>query len=400
MTNEQEMFSRLRQPFEDAALKWKIQTNPQEGKEPFALCVAYIDARDVAARLNEVVGINWESSFGDLIPFSGGKKEEWGVQCRLTVMGHTRTDIGTLSATEPLKGGYSDALKRAAVQFGIAAYVYAFPVVKAEVQKYGRSYYFTANAKKELAQLVHAIHSGAPRLPKFHAIQVRDYAPIRFDSPYFGGEERELIEEERPSEIELGCENENGCRNPIRDYTNEVGKTLSAAKLAEGTRAKYGLALCWDCAQVAKRAAEASQSAPERENEQEPTNTKPVTKEAAKNALEDARKRYEALSHHAKVLGFDRAYSLEYRQWDTAKLGIASAELLAMIRDSITSAAIENERFLIEEGSLPTEDDTLKAWMDFAADWGLIETIKADNLANGEVETEWLEEDLEAESVT
>lgn len=199
---QQEMFARLRQPFADEAIKWKIQTNPAEN-DTFALCVAYIDARDVAARLNEVVGLDWESSFSDLIAFSDGKKGEWGVQCRLTVMGHTRTDIGTLSATEPLKGGYSDALKRAAVQFGIAAYVYAFPIVKAEVQKYGRSYYFTPNAKKELVQLARLVHSSAQSLPKFYALKVRDYAPIRFDSPYFGGGEETNeaeVQVERPGD--------------------------------------------------------------------------------------------------------------------------------------------------------------------------------------------------------
>lgn len=273
----EEMFFRLRQPFEDSALKWKIQTNPKEGDgDMFALCVAYIDARDVAARLNEVVGIDWESSFGDIISFTDGKKTEHGVRCHLTVMGHTRTDIGTLPATEPLKGGYSDALKRAAVQFGIAAYVYAFPTVKAEVQKFGRSYYFTPNAKKELIQLVQAIHASADRLPKFHALQVRNYAPILFDSPYFGGEEEQQPETE-PESVATVCE---GCGSPIMDY-----KSMTADVIEEKSRAAYDMPLCWGCALKAKAAMEAAQNATGGPQKPASVATGAQGKEAAKNAL-------------------------------------------------------------------------------------------------------------------
>lgn len=388
--SEQEMFAQLRQPFTSEVIMWKIQTNPREN-DTFALCVAYIDARDVAARLNEVVGIDWETSFGDIICFSGSKKEEWGVPCRLTVMGHTRTDIGKLPATEPLKGGYSDALKRAAVQFGIAAYVYAFPEVKAEVQKFGSSYYFTANAKKELAQLVQIIHSGVERLPKFHAIKVRDYAPIRFDSPYFGGESESKSVDEREQIQLTSCEAE-GCQNAIADYTNEQGKTISAAKIAEGTRAKYGLALCWDCAQKAK--AEAEKVAQEAESHGKATPKKRANpakvealdenaKASAKRALEDARKRYEEASVIGKMLAIPDGYNQDYLKWNAATLDQAIDKLGAAIRQSISSAALQDDAFLDDERGegLPGEEESLDDWFTFAAAWELVDTIRTNNQA-------------------
>lgn len=360
--SEQDMFLRLRCPFTNEAIKWKIQTNPKDG-ESFALCVAYVDARDVAARLNEVVGINWESNFSDLIFFSDEKKGEVGVRCYLTVLGHTRTDIGTLPTTEPLKGGYSDALKRAAVQFGIAAYVYAFPVVKAEVQKFGRSYYFTPNAKKELSQLVQSIHAGADRLPKFHAIQVRGYVPILFDSPYFGNE----VEGDDVDTHAAFCEAE-GCGVLIVDYINEQGKALRAAKIVEGTRAKYGRALCWNCAQKAKRAEE---KAEEREPHVAPSDTP-----------EAARKRYEEACNLARQLELVTGKSADYRNWNSSQLNAATEALHDAIKNSISSTALEDDGFLAEnnEDGLPDDDAPLSEWMAFAAAWELIQTIRAENL--------------------
>lgn len=382
--SEQEMFARLRQPFTNETIKWKIQTNPKED-DSFALCVAYIDARDVAARLNEVVGINWESSYSDLIFFSDEKKGEIGVQCRLTVMGHTRTDIGTLPSTEPLKGGYSDALKRAAVQFGIAAYVYAFPVVKAEVQKYGRSYYFTPNAKKELAQLVQAIHSGVQRLPKFHAIQVRDYAPILFDSPYFGGEGEgvthdvvDVVEEDKLTP----CEGE-GCQNTIMGY-----KSMSAESIEKGTRDKYGIPLCWDCAQKYKKAAEQAGDSKLKDAATAgipPADIVAIHKGAAKKALEDARGRYQEASHIGQQLAFEEAGNPKYLQWSATKLDEETQALTLLIQDAIQGSALQNDDFLADEENavLPDHTQPLEEWMAFAVAWQLVQTIRADNLQTG-----------------
>lgn len=239
MGSEQELFARLRQPFNDDVIKWKIQINPKEN-DTFALCVAYVDARDVAARLNEVVGIAWESAFGDIITFG----KDSGVQCRLTVLGHTRADIGTFSATEPLKGGYSDALKRAAVHFGVAAYVYAFPKVQAEVKKYGKSFYFTDNAKRELLELTACIHAGATKLPVFRAIKVRDYAPIDFSSPYYGGEEGAEEQEVRVDRA-TKCSD---CGHVVTDYLD-----LSSVAVVNRSLERYGRVLCAWCAQKAKK---------------------------------------------------------------------------------------------------------------------------------------------------
>jgi hypothetical protein len=119
----------LRAPFTPAAVKWKVNTAPKDGKKGTA--VAFVDARLVAERLNDVVGGAWMSSMrpGPEVPKVGAGA--YSVVCSLTVMGTTHEDVGY--GTHPkdvevaLKAAYSDALKRAAVQFGIGAPLYSLP---------------------------------------------------------------------------------------------------------------------------------------------------------------------------------------------------------------------------------------------------------------------------------
>lgn len=112
----------LRRPFAPRALKWKIQTSwPKEGEKKGGLLVAYIDARLVIERLDTVVGPLWSDHY-ELIP---GTK---AILCELTIDGVTRSDVG--ESTHSVKGTVSDALKRAAVHFGIGLSVYAMSQVR------------------------------------------------------------------------------------------------------------------------------------------------------------------------------------------------------------------------------------------------------------------------------
>ena len=67
---------------------------------------------------------NWSTSFRVL------SHEPWVVECTLTVCGACRADVGYSNApdsedeTEPAKAAYSDALKRAAVGFGVGRWLY------------------------------------------------------------------------------------------------------------------------------------------------------------------------------------------------------------------------------------------------------------------------------------
>lgn len=136
----------LSAPFEPKEIKFK----PQMVKNNRALAMAYIDARLIQDRLDEVVGVeNWEDMYKILTDGS--------VMCRLRVkLGDrwiTKTDVGSPSEQpdvgDRLKAAFSDALKRAAVKFGIGRYLYRLPAQWVDYD----------SAKKQLTQL--------PQLPAF-----------------------------------------------------------------------------------------------------------------------------------------------------------------------------------------------------------------------------------------
>jgi len=106
----------LRRPFSPAAIRFKIQATYKGG----AMIVAFIDARLVAGRLNAVIPAGWSATYER--PADGK-----GLICHLTVDGITRTDFGINEGYENAKADYSDALKRAAVQFGVGESLYVLP---------------------------------------------------------------------------------------------------------------------------------------------------------------------------------------------------------------------------------------------------------------------------------
>lgn len=114
----------LADPFERREVKFK----PQMVKNNRCLAMAYIDARLIQDRLDEVLGVeNWADRY-TILP-------DGSVMCRLSLkLGDrwiTKTDVGSPSEQpdggDRLKAAFSDALKRAAVKFGIGRYLYRLP---------------------------------------------------------------------------------------------------------------------------------------------------------------------------------------------------------------------------------------------------------------------------------
>jgi hypothetical protein len=119
----------LRRPFTPEAIKFKVQTVFPEAKG--CVIVSYIDARLVIERLNAVCGPHWDARYS---PAGTDGKALW---CHLQVFDTQRTDVGTASGIEAEKGRVSDALKRAAVQFGVGVSVYALPQVTLWAERAG-----------------------------------------------------------------------------------------------------------------------------------------------------------------------------------------------------------------------------------------------------------------------
>lgn len=128
------MIDKLRAPFPRDRIHWRAQTVTRDGSK--ALALAYLDARDVRHRLNEVVGPeNWTCEHYDC---GGGK-----LGCRLSIRidGEwiTKTDGAGDTQVEAEKGAFSSALKRAAVAWGVGEYLYDMDAVWVPCESYERN---------------------------------------------------------------------------------------------------------------------------------------------------------------------------------------------------------------------------------------------------------------------
>lgn len=98
--------------------QWRVQSFSKN--KPMCSCVAYIDARDVMKRLDEVVGAeNWQDDYRVI-------KDQMfaGIGIYLNNQWVWKWDTGTESQTEAEKGIVSDSFKRAAVKWGVGRFLY------------------------------------------------------------------------------------------------------------------------------------------------------------------------------------------------------------------------------------------------------------------------------------
>ena len=106
------ILNQLKNPFEPQLVKWRTGGGSKQ--------LAYIDARDFMKRLDTVMGAdNYQTKYTAV---------EGGFICELSLrIGDewiTRSDGANLTKIEPVKGGISGALKRAANAWGIGRYLY------------------------------------------------------------------------------------------------------------------------------------------------------------------------------------------------------------------------------------------------------------------------------------
>jgi hypothetical protein len=127
--------------------KWRVQSFNKN--KPQATCVAYIDARDVMDRLDEVCTYGWHRNHEELkgLIYAGvgiilpSGKIMW------------RWDCGTESNTEAKKGESSDSFKRAAVNVGVGRFLYGLDIK-----------YLDANEKKTSSNYPYVVDNKGKRV--------------------------------------------------------------------------------------------------------------------------------------------------------------------------------------------------------------------------------------------
>ncbi len=117
------LLRQLKEPFNPSFVKWRIGQVSKDGSK--ATAFAYLDAREVYKRLDDVCGVGgWQDKIIEI---------KDGFICELSILidGNwvTKTDAADFTDMEAIKGGASSALKRAAAVWGVGRYLYYLPPV-------------------------------------------------------------------------------------------------------------------------------------------------------------------------------------------------------------------------------------------------------------------------------
>lgn len=149
-------------PFKENEIEWRIGSCGKKGNgQIWATCLAYIQARAIMDRLDEVCGPeNWRVSY-EFVSASQGTAP--GVIARLSIfVGDkwiTKEDGAEQTDIEQFKGGLSSALKRAGSVWGIGRYLYGLESGFAHVDDKGRNYGKTKDGAE--------FHWNPPNLPQW-----------------------------------------------------------------------------------------------------------------------------------------------------------------------------------------------------------------------------------------
>lgn len=124
----------LHAPYPAAEIEWRVGST--NGDKTSGLALAYLTARHVMERLDQVCGPeNWQ----DRYEFHGARTICY-LSIRIDGEWVTKADGAGDSDVEAEKGAISDALKRAAVKWGIGRYLYDLGNIWVDLQAAGRSY--------------------------------------------------------------------------------------------------------------------------------------------------------------------------------------------------------------------------------------------------------------------
>ena len=130
--------SALSRPFDPADLVWKSVATSKD--KTAARVVPYVTNRAIMDRLDQVCGpAGWRNEYS---PGPSG-----GLLCGLSVRVEredgtaewiTKWDGAENTNIQPVKGGLSASMRRAAVQWGIGRYLYRIPPILARIDERGR----------------------------------------------------------------------------------------------------------------------------------------------------------------------------------------------------------------------------------------------------------------------
>jgi hypothetical protein len=145
--SQRDFFTLLAAPVPPEEIEWRPgQHYERDGKHSVSV-LAYMTNRFVMERLDAVAGpANWKNQFerSPIFDVQPGKVKCFGIMAGISIkidgLWITKYDAAEPSDIEPVKGAHSDAMKRAAVQWGIGRGLYYAPRMYAPAKAAGQSW--------------------------------------------------------------------------------------------------------------------------------------------------------------------------------------------------------------------------------------------------------------------
>jgi hypothetical protein len=251
----QEAMERLAEPFPPSDIEWRMQQKSTQNMK--ALAVPYLTNRAVQARLDEVFGpFGWENEYKEWkairpdisegIIFTASKdadpaKDQKAVKnfmddyyghsqlCGISIKNPetnefiTKWDGAEDTDIEPTKGGLSDSMKRAGVQWGIGRYLYEIETKWVEIEKKGYNYEFTQAALNELKK----IYSEYVQNKKTKAKNTLKSASKA---------ENDSSQKENSNSDQLDSKRKNSSQLPMRDETTQNKSLENSSDLSKESK--------------------------------------------------------------------------------------------------------------------------------------------------------------------
>lgn len=157
----EDIAKQLAEPFDPFDIEWRIQQAGETNGKKWALVLAYVTNRAIMERLDSVFGIDgWQNEYQPMA--DGGII--CGLKCFVGGQWIVKYDGADKTNIEATKGGLSNAMKRAGVQWGIGRYLYrletTFVTLISKDQK-GQGDYISAVVDHN------KVFFERPKLPKF-----------------------------------------------------------------------------------------------------------------------------------------------------------------------------------------------------------------------------------------
>lgn len=193
----------LQIPFPPEDIEWRAQSSGMDKNgKPWAMIMPFITNRAIQERLDETFGVfGWENHFKEV-----QQKDKISFLCGITAYQHpsipkdgsfregvTKWDGADETNFENFKGGLSNSMKRAGVQYGIGRYLYKLDTYFAQLSNDRKNMKFSVNVKKDKSDKFGTRYFfNAPQLPNFALPSDFKYKAV---AEVQGGHE-EVIEED------------------------------------------------------------------------------------------------------------------------------------------------------------------------------------------------------------